>query len=160
MRRRSPSVGACVVLVFLNACASAPPTRSFAEVPGRIDIGTRVVVITTDGEAAAGKVAGLHDQALSIVSDDALREYPAGRIGRITRKKRHVAAGTLIGLGAGAAVGVLSASSVDSTGTPIDAIASAASLAVGVLLGTAAGAVIGALVQTNRTVYLAPASPP
>lgn len=157
LRRSSWHRAWCIVmLVSVAGCASAPPARSFADVPGRIDVGTRVSVVTKDGEAAAGRVETIHAQALAIVADGARREFPAERVERITRKKRHVGRGMLIGLGAGTAVGVIGGSATGSSGAIVDALAAGTSVLVGMLLGTAAGAVVGALVQTDRTVYLAP----
>jgi hypothetical protein len=87
VRRSSWHRGWCVVtLVWVTGCASAPPVRSFAELPGRVDVGTRVSVATKEGEAATGKVETLHAQSLAIVTEQARREFPAERVERITRK--------------------------------------------------------------------------
>jgi hypothetical protein len=150
-----------MVLVSVTGCASAPPVRSFAEVPGRIDPGKRVSVVTTEGEVATGKVESLHEQALTIIADEARRDFPAERVERITRKKRHIVAGTLIGLGVGVGIGIAAgaASLSDPVGSPVvDAQVAGGSVLGGMVLGTAAGAVIGALIQTDRPVYIAPAS--
>jgi hypothetical protein len=152
--------GWCVVmLASVTGCASAPPTRSFADLPGRIDVGTRVSVVTTEGEAATGRVETLHAQALAMVADETRREFPAERVERITRKKRHVVAGLLIGLGVGTVIGVAGASTSEPTGSPVvDVQFAGASILAGMLLGTAAGAGVGALIQTERTIYIAPVS--
>lgn len=159
LSRRWQRVWCLAALVSTTACASAPPARSFADVPGKLDVGTRVTVTATDAEKVTGHVETLHAQALALVAKDGTRhEFPPERIERITRRKRHLGTGVAAGLGAGLAVGLIDASASDSTGTVLDAIDAGVSVAAGLVLGAAVGAVVGWLVQTDRTVYLAPAA--
>lgn len=137
------------------SCASAPPVRSFAEVPGRLKAGNTVRVTETTGSQAVGRVVALTPSGVTVDLDGIPLDIPSERVARIDRARRPIVRGAVTGLIAGLALGALGAAG-GGTGSPVDALAAGASVIAGVGLGVGVGTVAGALMTVNETVYVRP----
>ncbi len=153
----------CTIVFALavgGACASAPKTRSFLELPGHIDPGSTIRLIDTAGATTTGKLNALSPTSLTILTDGVSRDVPQERVVSIRQPQRQITYGILFGFVGGIGVGLAAGSSGGSSGSPyVDTQAAGASVLGGMVIGTALGAIIGAMVKVDRTIYEAPTAP-
>lgn len=99
----------------------------------------------------------LSPASLAILRGNVRMDVPEQRITRIHRRQTQRGRLALVGLGAGFALGVVSARQAESSGCPwCDAQAGALSAFGAAALGAGAGVIIGTFVKTGRTVYEPP----
>jgi hypothetical protein len=147
---------AVLVFVMGSACASAPISHSFAELPKHLNPGETIFVTEPTGSTATGTLAKLSPTSLTLLTDSSQREVPEGSIEKIQTPARRTRRGALIGLGAGCVIGLAMGRSEPSTGNPLlDTYSGVSKLLEGMILGTAGGAITGALIKVRRTIYLA-----
>lgn len=149
-----------LVVAVGGACASAPRTRSFQEIPKYLDQGSTVTLTEVTGLTTTGRLQTLSPTSLTILAGGTPRDVPESHVAKIQRPERWIGRGALIGLGAGIGVGLIAGRSGEPSGSPfVDTQGGALDMAAGMVLGTAVGALIGAVVKMNRTVYVAPIPP-
>lgn len=155
MRLRHFTIGLAVAAQC--ACASAPRTHAFRDLPHYIEQGSSIRLTDTSGQTTTGRLDTLSPASLRLLTDDRPRDVPEHLVAKIERRERQVGRGALIGLGVGFGVGLIAARSQESSGNPlIDTQAAGLTLAAATVLGTAAGAIAGAVLKVYRTVYQAP----
>lgn len=133
-----------------------PPQALLGEV---VRQGQTVEVIDDQGRETTGKISIVSQTALHILRDGKTTEIPFDHVTQIARPKDSLANGALIGLGAGAAFGVL-ASTVGTTNcdTYIGPCYGGAGFVIGSTLvfgGIGAGIGVGldALIRHHRIIY-------
>ena len=141
-----------VLLVLLGARSAFAQASDLVRQAGpRLEPGVRILVLTKGGDRIDGRVRTLTDASLSVDTSGGLVDLPTPDVGRIVIKDS-IRNGTLIGLGAGATLGGLTALLLNALCETGDC----ANESVAVLaLYTAAGAGIGAGIDglIHRTVW-------
>ena len=155
MRSRLFTIGLAVAVEC--ACASAPRTHSFPDLPNYLAQGSTIRLTETTGRTTTGRLDTLSSASLRLLADDRPRDVPEHLVAKIERRERQVGRGALIGLGVGRGVGLIAARSQESSGSSfVDTQAGGIGLVAATALGTVAGAIAGAAVKVYRTVYEAP----
>lgn len=71
-----------------GACASAPKTRSFAELHKYIDTGSTIRLVETTGTTGTGTLGTLSATLLTILNSGQSREVPESQVAKIRRPQR------------------------------------------------------------------------
>jgi hypothetical protein len=156
-RMRNRLCAIVVAAAIGGACASAPRTRSFQELPKYLEVEKRIELTVATGTTTMGTLLVLSPTSLTMMMAGDRRYIPQDQVARIRRPERWIGRGALIGLGVGSGLGWIGARSQEPTGTFIDAQAAGVNFLGGMIVGTAAGALSGAFAKVNRTVYEPPA---
>jgi hypothetical protein len=142
-----------------GACASAPLTHSFSDLPQYLRSGTTIAATDRSGTTVIGRLESLTSGSLVISSDEGRREMSEKETARIELTRRWTGRGALIGVLVGFAIGGLAPGVLPGPlehalpGAPLpNALAGAA-------CGAGIGSLAGTVVRTNQTVYLAPVAP-
>ena len=142
------------------ACASAPRTRSFAELPKFLKTGNTIQLTDSAGTTSIGRVGTMSPTTLRLWVGGDPHDVLAGDVTNIARQESRTRRGALIGLALGFGVGLIAARGREPSGNPyLDSTAAGGDLLVGIGLGTAVGAIVGGRVKVQRTVYEAPVTP-
>ena len=157
------SIRLCAIVLGViveGACASAPHTRSFQDLPKYLDQGSTIRLTETTGSTSSGRLTTLSPTMLSFLTSGTVRDVPESRVARIEEPERWIGRGALIGLAVGLGVGIIASRSGSASGNPLlDTQAGGGNVAIGVAVGTAMGALVGVLVKIDRTIYIAPTQP-
>jgi hypothetical protein len=147
---------AAVLFVFALVAAAQSPAQNWNNVkslaagtPVRISVGSRTV---------SGQVQGVADDSLGVSSGKGQEMFTRQEVMRVSVKKNgHRGRNTLIGLGAGAAIGAVVgvASHKDCTGFCILYTSRGQDAAIGAIVLGVIGTAVGALIPTGgwREVY-------
>ena len=146
--------------------AAQEPATTFNALAGRVATGATLTVATDDGSKVTGRLVSLSD-AVIVLDGGGGQTIPAQGVKTVAaRGKRPVMKGFLIGLAAGAALGILSVATADDcdpTAGMACTFAAGVEFAGAVLLtaiGAGVGAGVGAAMPRSTTVvYRAPAVP-
>ncbi len=153
-----PAVGLSALLLFLLPVRAAPQgvATSFDDLraSGLMKQGDAVDVTDANGQRVKGRIADLGATSLGLLTGSTRRDFSEMAVSKIDRRDS-LANGTLIGLGVGAAIGLVSVHSLCDLPDPE---CSAIVTLVIVLPEIAGGAILGAFVDEliRKTVYLAP----
>jgi hypothetical protein len=159
-------VAACCLTVFLAVVSSAwaqDPLQSLSDLPQRVQKGDRVRVTAKDGTVINGRFDSVSNSSVRLSdSGSALREIPGPTIKEIQRKRPESAwNGVLIGLGVGAAGGVLAASTTCGSSDPeCSAIANVAFIPSFAGGGAVIGAIIDRLISKYDPIFVQTVSNP
>jgi hypothetical protein len=137
------------------------PAFSFEELGSRMSPGDTVFVVDVSGQESRGRVASLSGMSLTVIVDEARRQFDAAEVKRVDRRRRDsVRNGVLIGAAAGALIGFALGRSMDSP----DCVPSRSECGQGAVIGTVGGTFWGALagwitdarIRKRETIYLSP----
>jgi hypothetical protein len=95
------------VLALAGIAEAQPPTTSFGELLGRLKVGDAVIVTDDAGETATGRVKGLSDGSMIVQIDGRELHLTERNLQRLTRPRRTILNGALLGLTAGFAAGAI-----------------------------------------------------
>lgn len=143
-----------LILAVLPTLATAQPVTSFSELPQRLNVGDTVTVDRVDGTHTRGHLVRMTPGGLVVKTATDDIALASDQVRRITSCCDSLRNGALIGLAAGAVLGVAASRSIaentPSYGWDL--------LAAGLLGGVGAGLGVGldALIRTHKTVYQAP----
>jgi hypothetical protein len=159
-----------MLAVYLALCLSVIPalSKDKADVipPGNWGVleslmpGTKISVRMTFGDRIDGKFLGLNAQSIRLTMDEKERIYPRSDVAEVwqLRAPDRKLNGTLIGMGSGAAAGIIATYAVDTGGgdrwTQEDAPGPYLLLA-GFGLGALVGAIIDASIKGDKRLYRA-----
>jgi hypothetical protein len=143
--------------------AGQPVARSFAELGAESLRGNIVSVTGPAGAQLHGRILDISDASVTLLVDDAIRELLESDVAWITRRRRHAGRGALVGLVAGASIGLIegfydgSCTARSVPGCRRDDIEMTMFLA-GILGGffSGVGAGIGATITSKEILYAAP----
>jgi len=143
-----------LILAVLPTLASAQPVASFTELPQRLNVGDTVTVDRMDGTQTRGQLVRMTPDLLMVKTAADEVALASDQVRRIAVCCDPLLNGALIGLAAGAVLGVSASRSIaeDTPSVAFDL------LAAGLLGGVGAGLGVGldALIRTHKTVYQAP----
>lgn len=143
-----------LILAGIPVLSTAQPVASFAELPQRLNVGDTVTVDRVDGAQTRGHLVRMTPDSLVVktAADDIA--LASDQVRRISVCCDSLLNGALIGLAAGAVLGVSASRSI-AENTPSYGFDL---LAGGILGGIGAGLGVGidALIRTHKTVYQAP----
>lgn len=134
MKKRLSAMALAVVVG--GACASAPRTRSFADLPKYVEGGNTIHLTETTGVTSTGLLGTLSPTSLTIWTVGNPRDVPDTRVVRIARPERRIGQGSLIGLGVGFGVGLVVGRSQKPSGNLfVDTVGAAEKLVGSMILG-------------------------
>lgn len=152
----------CVVLMLLFAASPAIAQTDTENIRARVKDGQKVLITDDQGQQFKGRIGAMAPAKLNIVVDGKSVDVPYDRIVRVDRPNDSLANGALIGLGVGAALGLIAVAREDRNGncSPGDYYCGdttsggylAGTLIVGGL-GTAVGVGIDALIHRKHEIY-------
>jgi len=145
-----------VLFVFALAAAAQSPAQNWNSVK-TLSVGTSVR-ISVGSRTVSGQVQGVTDDSLAVDSGKGQEMFTRQEVVRVSvKKKGHRGRNTLIGLGAGAAIGVVAgvASHQDCTGFCVVYLTRGQDAGFGAILFGVIGTAVGALIPTGgwREVY-------
>jgi hypothetical protein len=146
MRCRFACPRSIALSIAITLCAASSAVAQDAAPTFAKRLSGKDVWITADGTRVRGRVTSLWQNGLVLVEDGASMTIPYGRIVRVEKSSHRLRNGTLIGLAAGAGLGLLAIAGC-SWNCPEDVIILPA-LHAG--LGAAAGVGIGALINEAK----------
>jgi hypothetical protein len=152
---RVRSLAAVVLVLLLAPAAHAQAPESFAALPLRVNLGDTLTVVTDDGRRTRGRLIGITPAELVLRTDRARSvSLPAAGIREVAKRGRDsLTNGALVGLGAGAALGLAGGlMGWDDTGNPAG---SYALLFAGFFSGV--GTLVDAAIRHDTIVFRAPA---
>jgi hypothetical protein len=76
------------VVTVEGACASAPHTRSFQDLPRYLEEGSKIDVTETTGATTTGRLTMLSPTSLAVLTAGDVRDVPESRVVRIRRQER------------------------------------------------------------------------
>jgi len=153
MRTVLPVVIAAVFAISL----ASPPSASAQNVPTRsgldASVGSNIKVTTTDGRVHTGKLVLTSAAEITLVDGGRQVRVPFAEIRQVERRDGNVRKSTLIGLGVGLGVGVVSLA----TGGCTEDAGTFALECLGLWAGTGAGAgaLAGVILKRSHVVYRA-----
>ena len=153
----TPTLRALVALAS-SLCAAPVFGQTDAHVSRLVERGQTVEVRDDDGREVRGRIRALSSVTMTLEVADDVFEIPVAKIIRITRPADSLANGALIGLGAGAAFGLL-ASTVGTSdcdgyyGCPQGAGFVVGSTLVFGAVGAGIGVGVDALIHRERVLY-------
>ncbi len=150
-----------VALAVLFASSPCLAQTDVENIRTRVKVGQKVSVTDESGEVINGRIGAITADGLSMQADGKSADVRFDRIVRIDRPNDSLANGALIGLGAGAALGLATiAGEEDHDCDPVDIYCSdptaggyVAATLLGAGLGTAIGVGIDALIHRKREIY-------
>jgi hypothetical protein len=152
----------CVALVVLFAASPVLALTDAQNLRGQLKDGQKVSITDDQGQQFDGTIRVLAPAGLNLLVDGKTVDIPYDRIVRVDRPNDSLANGALIGLGSGAALGLVGVYTSFDHGecSPVDEScgnAQTADYVGGALLmgglGTAVGVGIDALIHRNREIY-------
>ena len=152
----------CVVLMLLFAALPAIAQTDTENIRARVKNGQKVLITDDQGQQFNGRIGTMAPAGLTIVVDGKSVDVPYDRVVRVDRPNDGLANGALIGLGVGAALGLLAVAGEDrngncSAGDFYCGNTTSGGYAAGTLimggLGTAVGVGIDALIHRKREIY-------
>lgn len=128
--------------------ASADSSSDMTALAKKLKAGEQVVVTTQDGAEVQGRFADASATGLSLQSNGARQQLPAGQVRRVQVRRNGILLGAVIGAGAGAALGLALMSAAQNEGGN-----EATAFALPLAAGAGAGIAIDALLVKPRTVF-------
>ena len=157
MRYTRSVLGLTLVLLSATLARAQAPSRSFADLQARLQIGEKVEVIDITGKKFTGRFEAVSGASFRLLVDGMRQEFLEGRI-REVRKRRPESRwdGALYGLGIGAVVGILNVRSVchdASERSDCYAVGWAIVLPLFAAGGAGSGALVDFAIKRNVTVF-------
>lgn len=154
-------LGVAALLALLPVCAvQAQPASEFSDVGRRTETGDTLQVRHIDGRLTTGDLRAVSADGLVLEVGGRLVTVPLAEMREVGTTSDGLRNGALIGLGAGAVLGMFHAASSVSDGSLAGAAAAGPAALIGLVGGAAAGVGIGigvdALVRRYRILYRAP----
>lgn len=154
-------LGVTTLLSLLPVCvAQAQPVSDLFEVERRTEPGDAVQVRHRDGRLTKGNLRTINADGLVLEVDERLVTIPVADMREVGTTSDRLTNGALIGLGAGAVLGMFHAAASVNDGSLVGAAAAGPAGLIGLAGGAAAGVGIGigvdALVRRYRVLYRAP----